>query len=46
MAMLGIKLKGILKVRTEATVDNMADKVYVVVLRISKAYSIPNNSIR
>ena len=30
---------------TETTVDNMADKVYVVVLRIPREYSVPNNSI-
>lgn len=46
MVMLGIKLKGILKVRIEVIVDNMVDKVYVVVLRIFKAYFILNDSIR
>lgn len=45
MAMLNIKLQEILKMRTEVKVDSMVDIVYVVVLRIFRVYSIPNNCI-
>lgn len=34
-----------LKMMTQATVENMIDKIYVVVLGISRISSIPNNSI-
>lgn len=41
MAVLDMELQGILKMRTKAKVDSMADNVWVLVLRIFKVYSIP-----
>lgn len=45
MAVLDINLQGILKMKIDAKVDNIIDKVCMVVLRIFRVYLIPNNSI-
>lgn len=42
MAALDMELQGILKMKPKAKTDNMADKVWVVVLRIFRVYSVPN----
>lgn len=45
MAMLNVKLQRISKMKTEVIVGNLMDKVYVVILRISRVCSILKNRI-